>query len=47
MPTRKRLGGFLLVLAVGTAQALVAYVKAETERWVALFQRLDLPKQGQ
>ena len=30
----------------GTPQALAAYVKAETERWVPLLQRLDLPKQG-
>jgi tripartite-type tricarboxylate transporter receptor subunit TctC len=31
----------------GTPEALAAYVKAETERWIPLLQRLDLPKQGQ
>lgn len=31
----------------GTPEALAAYVKSETERWIPLLQRLDLPKQGQ
>ncbi len=30
----------------GTPQALADYVKAETQRWIPLLQRLDLPKQG-
>jgi len=30
-----------------TPEALAAYVKSETERWIPLLQRLDLPKQGQ
>lgn len=30
----------------GSPEALAAYVKAETERWVPLLQRLDLPRQA-
>jgi len=30
----------------GTPDAFAKYVKAETERWIPLLQRLNLPKQA-